>query len=237
MWATARRGSRTGARGVMLRQGTLSDLGDTARQSQLPRLHVARGWRQRPCPKCTSLPGEPCRTPSGHEAAAAHAARLSPGGFELPSWELVWAELERCGASIALVPFHGRARAGGRVGKITLSRPIATPTSPDSRRSTARSSGPPRPSRRNHRSAGVRAIRRGRVLICQRPVSWREAGWRRNRNTEPSASAAAANPGATATACAAKTSTRGGCPPLTSRSRLVELRGDRAGRVMGHRRG
>lgn len=159
-----------------------------------PRLHVARGWRQRPCPKCTSLPGEPCRTPSGHEAAAAHAARLSPGGFELPSWELVWAELERCGASIALVPFHGRARAGGRVGKITLSRPIATPTSPDSRRSTARSSGPPRPSRRNHRSAGVRAIRRGRVLICQRPVSWREAGWRRNRNTEPSASAAAANP-------------------------------------------
>jgi hypothetical protein len=35
---------------------------------------------------------------------------------------LVWAELERRGATIAVVPFHGRAGAGGESGTITLSR-------------------------------------------------------------------------------------------------------------------
>ena len=28
-------------------------------------LHVARGWRQRTCPKCHALPGEVCVTPDG----------------------------------------------------------------------------------------------------------------------------------------------------------------------------
>jgi hypothetical protein len=35
---------------------------------------------------------------------------------------VVWAELERRGATIAVVPFHGRAGAGGEIGTITLSR-------------------------------------------------------------------------------------------------------------------
>jgi hypothetical protein len=34
----------------------------------------------------------------------------------------VWEELERCGATIAVVPFSGRAGAGGKAGTITLSR-------------------------------------------------------------------------------------------------------------------
>jgi hypothetical protein len=36
--------------------------------------------------------------------------------------EDVWAELERRGATVAVVPFWGRAGEGGRVGTITLSR-------------------------------------------------------------------------------------------------------------------
>jgi hypothetical protein len=36
--------------------------------------------------------------------------------------EDVWAELERRGATVAVVPFWGRAGEGGRVGTIILSR-------------------------------------------------------------------------------------------------------------------
>lgn len=85
-------------------------------------MHVARGWRERSCPTCKALSGEPCFTPSGREAARPHAARLRPGRGELVSREAVWSELERRGATIAVVPFSGRAGSGGSTGTITLGR-------------------------------------------------------------------------------------------------------------------
>ena len=85
-------------------------------------LHVARGWRARPCPTCKALPGDPCRTPSGREASRTHQARLRPGRHELVSDESVWQELEARGATIATVPFTGRAGRGGRVDRIMLRR-------------------------------------------------------------------------------------------------------------------
>jgi hypothetical protein len=84
-------------------------------------LHAARGWRARPCPKCKALPGERCRTPSGREASRIHVARLRPGRYELFARDAVWAELERRGATIATVPFSGRAGRGGSVDRIALS--------------------------------------------------------------------------------------------------------------------
>ena len=87
-----------------------------------PWLHIARGWRARPCPTCKAQPGEPCRTPSGREASKPHVARLRVGRFELVRREDVWAGLERRGATVATVPFSGRAGLGGTVGTITLSR-------------------------------------------------------------------------------------------------------------------
>jgi hypothetical protein len=85
-------------------------------------LHVARGWRARSCPTCKALPGEPCRTPSGREASRIHDARLRPARHELFSRDDVWDELERRGATIATVPFSGRAGRGGTVEQIVLSR-------------------------------------------------------------------------------------------------------------------
>jgi hypothetical protein len=84
-------------------------------------MHVARGWRGRPCPSCRALAGEPCHTPSGREAARPHEARLRPGRGELVARQAVWEELERRDTTIAVVPFSGRAREGGRTGTITLS--------------------------------------------------------------------------------------------------------------------
>ena len=85
-------------------------------------LHIARGWRARPCPKCKATPGESCRTPSGREASRIHEARLRPGRYELLARDDVWAELERRRATIATVPFSGRAARGGSVERIVLSR-------------------------------------------------------------------------------------------------------------------
>jgi hypothetical protein len=85
-------------------------------------LHVARGWRERPCRACGASAGEPCRTPSGREASRVHVARLRPGRYELLSRGAVWDELERRNATIAVVPFSGRAGKGGSTGTITLSR-------------------------------------------------------------------------------------------------------------------
>ena len=85
-------------------------------------LHVARGWRARCCPTCRAESGEPCATPSGREASRPHAARLRPGRHELVALTAVWEELERRGASIALVPFSGRGGEGGRIGRIVLRR-------------------------------------------------------------------------------------------------------------------
>jgi hypothetical protein len=60
--------------------------------------------------------------PSGREASQQHAARLRRGRTELVAGEDVWAELERRGATVAVVSFSDRAGEGGRVGTITLSR-------------------------------------------------------------------------------------------------------------------
>jgi hypothetical protein len=86
------------------------------------RLHVARGWRARPCATCRALPGEPCRTPSGRQASHTHEARLRPARRELVNGEPVWRELEGRGATVAVVPFSGRAGRGGHVDRIVLSR-------------------------------------------------------------------------------------------------------------------
>ena len=83
---------------------------------------MARGWRERPCPTCNALPGDPCRTPSGREASRPHAARLRPGRGELAARQAVWEELERRGATVAVVPFSGCAGRGGTTETITLSR-------------------------------------------------------------------------------------------------------------------
>jgi hypothetical protein len=94
-----------------------------ARKTRTPtHLHVARGWRARACPKCKALPGGPCRTPSGREASRLHQARLRPGRNELLFGESVWRELEARGATIATVPFSGRAGRGGRIDRLALSR-------------------------------------------------------------------------------------------------------------------
>ena len=85
-------------------------------------LHIARGWRARPCPKCKALPGDSCRTPCGREASRIHEARLRPSRYELLARDDVWAELDRRGATIAIVPFTGRTGRGGSVDRIVLSR-------------------------------------------------------------------------------------------------------------------
>jgi hypothetical protein len=84
-------------------------------------MHVARGWRERPCPTCKALPGDLCHTPSGREASQPHTARLRPGRRELAGRQAVWEALARRGAAIAVVPFSGRAGDGGSTGTITLS--------------------------------------------------------------------------------------------------------------------
>ena len=93
-------------------------------QSRKPSaLHIARGWRARACPKCKAIPGRALPDASGREASRVHEARLRPGRYELLARGDVWAELERRGATIATVPFSGRAGSGGRTDRIVLSRP------------------------------------------------------------------------------------------------------------------
>ena len=93
----------------------------TARAPAL-QLHCARGSRARPCPTCKAQPGEPCSTPSGREASNSHSVRLRVGRHELVLRDDAWVELEWSCATLAAVPFSGRAGAGGRVGTITLSQ-------------------------------------------------------------------------------------------------------------------
>jgi hypothetical protein len=106
------------APGVRFRSWGWSPGRDT---SSVPRLHVARGWRMRPCPTCKAAAGELCETPSGREALRAHVARLRAARWEL-SWQDVWEELERRGALSAVVPFAGRAGRAGQTGTIRCSR-------------------------------------------------------------------------------------------------------------------
>ena len=98
------------------RWGRLSGAG---RPRPVP-LHAARGWRGRRCPTCKADPGESCRTPTGREATQIHAARLRLSPAEV-SRSSVWDELELRGATVAAVPFSGRAGQGGRTATIRLS--------------------------------------------------------------------------------------------------------------------
>ena len=93
-----------------------------SRSTPLRHLHIARGWRERACPTCKAPAGQACTTPSGRQASRIHEARLRPGRHELVRREGVWEELERRGATIAVVPFSGRAGRGGETGRIRLSR-------------------------------------------------------------------------------------------------------------------
>jgi hypothetical protein len=61
-------------------------------------------------------------TPTDRGAARAHAARLAPARGELLNREDVWTELGRRGATIATVPFSGRAGTAGRTARIVLLR-------------------------------------------------------------------------------------------------------------------
>lgn len=67
---------------------------------------------------------QPCRTPSGREASRTHEARLRPGRRELLSSDAVWRELEARGATIATVPFSGRAGQGGRIDRVCCGFPV-----------------------------------------------------------------------------------------------------------------
>jgi hypothetical protein len=107
-----------GARCTLWRWGR----GSHGRAGPLARLHVARGWLERLCPTCKALPSERCSTPTGREASQTHVARLRPARHELVSQATVWEELERRGATLATVPFWGRAGTGGQTDAITLLR-------------------------------------------------------------------------------------------------------------------
>jgi hypothetical protein len=96
--------------------------GTRGRAVPIAHLHVARGWLERPCPTCKALAGERCSTPTGREASRVHTARLRPARRELVWRPAVWEELERRGATVALVPFWGRAGSGGRTDTIKLLR-------------------------------------------------------------------------------------------------------------------
>ena len=86
---------------------------------------MARGWRARRCPTCRAWAGDACQTPSGREASGPHTARLSPGRRELAARLAAWEELKRRGVTRAVVPFSGRAGAGGTTGAITLNLVVA----------------------------------------------------------------------------------------------------------------
>lgn len=96
--------------------------GTRGRAVPIAHLHVARGWLERPCPTCKALAGERCSTPTGRVASRVHTARLRPARRELVWRPAVWEELERRGATVALVPIWGRAGSGGRTDTIKLLR-------------------------------------------------------------------------------------------------------------------
>ena len=83
-------------------------------------LHGARGWRHRSCPSCKAQTVRLCRTPTGRQAGAPHTARLSYGRRELFADEDVWRELERWGATVALVRFSGGGGRPGSIAAVTL---------------------------------------------------------------------------------------------------------------------
>jgi hypothetical protein len=102
--------------------------GTRGRTVAIPHLHIARGWRERPCPTCKAEPGERCVTPTGREAAKLHVARLRPARWELVRREATWEELNRRGATGAIVAFWGRAGSGGRTDPIIVTTSASAAT-------------------------------------------------------------------------------------------------------------
>lgn len=111
------------APGARCRQRRWSVSHQAARPVPVRRLRITRGWRARSCPTCKAVPGECCRTPSGREAGEIHVARLRLIRRKLSAWSDVWDELQRRGATVAVVPFAGRAGRGGETDTISLLRP------------------------------------------------------------------------------------------------------------------
>jgi hypothetical protein len=81
-------------------------------------------WRARVAPSLVPvLQGADralCRTPTDRQAGAPHTARLSYGRRELFADEDVWRELERWGATVALVRFSGGGGRPGSIAAVTL---------------------------------------------------------------------------------------------------------------------
>jgi hypothetical protein len=69
---------------------------------------------------CKASPGGRCVTSTGREAAQVHIARLRPTRGELVWRPAVREELERRGATVAIVPFSGWAGRSGRTDTIKL---------------------------------------------------------------------------------------------------------------------
>ena len=84
-------------------------------------LHVARSWRERRCPTCKALAGDPCHTRCGRGSTQPHTARLRPGRRELAAREAVWEELSAA-ARRSRSSVLGSRRRRGKSGTITLSR-------------------------------------------------------------------------------------------------------------------
>jgi hypothetical protein len=119
----ARHGWSSGARRAIRRRApAASDGGGSTPAATRPfscTLHVAglsapaRNARRRP---------RALLDPDGRPASQVHTARLRPPRWELVWRPAVWEELERRGATVAIVPFSGRAGRGGQTDTIKLLR-------------------------------------------------------------------------------------------------------------------
>ena len=89
---------------------------------QIQYLHAARGWLQRPCPRCRAAEGQKCLTPTGRVASQVHVSRIKAAGRELVPRSAVWEALGLRGATAARVPFSGQAGRGGQINPIRLYR-------------------------------------------------------------------------------------------------------------------
>jgi hypothetical protein len=71
---------------------------------------------------CNAPLGERCSTPTGREPSRIHAARLRPARWQSVWRPAVWEELERRGATVAVVSFRGYAGQGAQPDTIKLLR-------------------------------------------------------------------------------------------------------------------
>ena len=93
-------------------QDEVTDAGSTSRAGGGP--GRARHARPRRASRAARRPGARPRVRTRHGC--------DPGGASCSAAKPVWRELEARGATIATVPFSGRAGRGGRIDRIVLSR-------------------------------------------------------------------------------------------------------------------